>query len=91
MMIKMRTTVNLEDDLAERLREMSHSLRCSFTEVLNNTLRQSLRSQLPETAEPYKTIPWNGGLVPGIDPTSMNHLADELEDEEIIRKLRLGR
>ena len=85
-MIDMRTTVNLEDDLAERLREMAHSLRCSFTEILNNTFRQSLRSQLPEPAEPYVTIPWNGGLVPGIDPASMNHLADELEDEEIIRR-----
>ena len=85
----MRTSISLDEDLAERLREISHLTRCFFTEVLNTTLRESLQRKIPSSAEPYVTIPWNSGFAPGIDPTKLNHLSDEIEDEEIIQRLEL--
>jgi hypothetical protein len=55
---------------------------------VNEAIRAGLRQQKPASAsEPYRTIPWQSAFAPGIDPSRLNQLADELEDEEILRKM----
>ena len=93
MMLRMRTTLTLDDDLDRELRELAHRSGRSFKQTVNETLRAGLAgAEEPATKEPYRvrTAPL-GSLAPGIDPHKMLQLADELEDMEIIRKLRAGK
>lgn len=54
--------------------------------MLNRTLRLGLRAGGAAELTPFRTQAWPLGLRPGIDPTKLNELADELEDQEILRK-----
>ena len=82
----MRTTVTLDEDVATQLQRLTRERGISFKEVINATLRQGLGS----THEPrrYRLKARPLGLRPGIDLTHALRLAADLEDEEIIRKLR---
>ena len=78
----MRTTVTLEKDVAQQLRDAMHRSRRSFKDTLNTALRSGLtgnRAQAKATRFVVKARPM--GLRAGIDPTSFNKLADELEVE----------
>jgi hypothetical protein len=71
----MRTTVTLDDDIAEELSERARRQRVPFKQVLNETLRQGLgglRAQQPFELEPHA-----GHLKPGIDDRRLNELAWE--------------
>jgi polynucleotide 5'-kinase involved in rRNA processing len=85
----MRTTVTIDEDVARLLRQAMHRGRQSFKETLNRALRRGLtQPDLPTTPPPrfvVKARPM--GLKPGIDPTSLNKLAADLEDAEFIRKI----
>lgn len=81
MMLRMRTTVTLEADVAAKLKELAHRRRASFKETLNDVLRQGLRSQaaIREPSERYVVEPHAGGFRPGVDPAKLNQLIDDLE------------
>jgi hypothetical protein len=82
-----RTTLTIDDDLAALLREEAARQGLPFRQMLNRTLRLGLRAGGAKAErKPFRTEPWPLGLRPGIDPTKLNQLADELEDEEILRK-----
>ena len=86
--VSMRTTINIEDDLAERLKAEAHAKNRSFTNVVNETIRAGLKPEAP-SPQRYRTVPWDAGrLAPGIDPTKFNQLAEELEDEVLIERVR---
>jgi len=87
----MRTTLTIDDKLAEALKEAAYRSKKSFKEVINETLRLGLAAeQSPRNAKPYKVKPVSlGGLIPGIDLDKALQLADAIEDEEIGRKLLL--
>ena len=62
-----------------------------FKQVLNNAVRDSLgRRKAAGAAEPFRQRTFNMG-VPLVDLTKANQLAGELEDEELIAKMRQGR
>ena len=87
----MRTTLTIDDELAQALKELAYRSDKSFKEVVNETLRAGLTGQkaLPR-ARPYRLRPSSlGGVMPGIDLNKTLQLADALEDEEIARKLEL--
>ena len=84
----MRTTVTLDPDLAARLKELARQRGVSFKEALNSVLRRGL-SEEAETSRPYRVEARHAGLKPGIDLTKALQLADQLEDQEILRKLEL--
>ncbi len=77
----MRTTVTLEPDVAAKLKELAHRRRASFKETLNDVLRKGLSSQAGtrEPPERYVVEAHAGGFRPGIDPSKLNQLVDELE------------
>jgi hypothetical protein len=91
MMRKVRTTVTLDDDLAEMLRQRARERDAPFKRVLNEAIRAGLADGA-RTARPYRMKPRRPLSVrPGIDLTKALQLAADLEDEEIIRKLHQGR
>jgi hypothetical protein len=88
MMRAMRTTVTIEDDIAARLESLRRERGLSFKEALNDTLRAGLQGR--QRVKPYKLPTYDMGP-PLVDLTKALQLAAELEDEEIIRKMQLGK
>ena len=85
----MRTTVTIDEDVARMIREAMHRNRKSFKEALNGAVRRGLINGTTQPARKRFVVKAsNLGLCPGIDPTSFNKLADQLEDEAIIEKIR---
>ena len=89
MMLSMRTTVTLDDDVAQRLKDIAHRKKKPFRVVLNDTLRMGFSAQKKAAKlPPFKVIAKDGGLLPGIDPFGFNKLVDELEVEAFLEKER---
>jgi hypothetical protein len=87
----MRTTVTLDADAERLLRNAMHSRRRSFKQTLNDAIRAGLSTKPPAKSRPrflVKARPM--GLRAGIDPTSMNKLADDLEVDAVLAKSRRG-
>ena len=82
----MRTTLTLDNDVADALKERARLLEQPFKQVVNDTLRRGLRPDASTTSEPFKVRPLNFGLQPGIDPLRLNQLNDELEVEAFLQK-----
>ena len=84
----MRTTVTLDPDVVEQLKEFARRRNLSFKEALNRAVRAGLADER-SGSRPYRVPSRPMGLRPGIDLTKALHLADSLEDEEIVRKLQM--
>jgi hypothetical protein len=85
----MRTTLTLDPDVAERLKDEATRSDHAFKQVVNEALRRGL--QLPaESAQrtAYRVKPLTLVFRPGVDPDRLNQLADELENEALVRKQR---
>jgi len=85
----MRTTLTLDDDLADTLKEIAFSKQKSMKQVVNDALRAGLRaSAAPPPAQSYRLQPASlGSVAPGLDLHRALRLADELEDEGLVSKL----
>ena len=79
--VYMRTTLTIEDDLADRLQKITQETHQPFKTVLNMTLRLGLTERAPAIA-PFDYQPHAGGLLPGIDDRRLNELAWGLDDEQ---------
>ncbi len=90
MMPPMRTTLTIDDKLAAALKKRAYETGKTFKEVVNDAIRAGLESRhvLPQPI-PFSLQPLSlGGAHPGIDLTKANRLAGELEDEELVLKMR---
>jgi hypothetical protein len=89
--IKMRVTLNLDDQLARDLQDRAHRNRQSFKEVVNQALILGLRAMdEPPAKVRYRLAPASMGVPrPGIDLAHALALAGDLEDEAIAVKLEL--
>jgi hypothetical protein len=74
----MRTTLTLDDDLAERIADLARETRRPFKAVLNDTLRRGLGESTPSEPK-FHFKPHPGNLRPGIDDRRFNELAWEPE------------
>ncbi|MGH6634835.1 MAG: type II toxin-antitoxin system antitoxin VapB33 [bacterium] len=85
----MRTTLTLEPDVAKLLetemRRSGKTLKATVNEALR--LGLGLRGK-PAKASRFEVRPHAFGFKPGIDLDRMNQLVDELEAEDMARKLR---
>lgn len=78
----MRTTLTLDDDVAAKLREQARLHEKTFKQVVNETLRRGLSPDTQEIPKrEYRIVPNRSALVPGIDPTRLNQINDQLEAE----------
>ena len=87
----MRTTLTLDDKLAQALRKKAYESGRSFKEVVNHVLQLGIEA---ERAYPkrrrYKIKPVSlGGTLPSINLDKALRLAEEIEDMETAAKLRL--
>ena len=82
----MRTTLTLDDDLADALRQRAQLLDLPFKQVVNETLRRGLGPSAAEAPPKFRVVPFRGGLLPGIDPMKLNQLNDQLEVEDFIKE-----
>ena len=88
----MRTTVTLEQDLADKLKEYARRRRASFKVALNTVLRRGLAAQeAPSPRRRFTVEPHSSTLRPGVDPGKLNQVADRLEAEDFVREMRADR
>jgi hypothetical protein len=84
----MRTTLTIESEIADRLKQEASLGRRTFKAIVNEALRRGLGLEKSRSAEPFRVIPHSSGLLPGVDPTKLNQLVDELEVETFMGKHR---
>lgn len=75
----MRTTLTLEPQIAECLRQEAKRGNRSFKQIVNDALALGLGLKAPTPRKPYRLKPHASEFLPGIDPGKLNQLADELE------------
>lgn len=80
----MRTTLTLEDDLAERLKERARRRRISFKQAVNDAIRRGLTApdQVSETKTKVRIETFDSGFRPGVDPLRLNQLLDDMDAEQ---------
>ncbi len=88
----MRTTLTLEPEVARRVESEMRRTRKTLKAVINEALKTGLgMAGKPQGLAPFKVQAHDFGFHPGIDHDRMNQLADELETEAILEKLRQGK
>ncbi len=94
----MKTTLTLDDDVADYLKEQGQIHDKPFMQVVSETPRRGMEAPAPpESAAdsgkdsmlpPFKVIPFNSGFAPGVDPNNPKHFLDEPDVENYLRKER---
>jgi hypothetical protein len=81
MMLSMRTTVTLDPDVEQLLRDAMQRRRLSFKEALNQAIRNGLSHAVHPGADepPFIVHARRMGLRAGVDGGRLNQIADELE------------
>ncbi len=84
----MRTTLTLDDDLADKLKRQAERRGISFKEVVNAALRNGLAAQdAGPRKRPFRVQVFASPFRRGIDPVKLNQLSDELEVEHAMDRL----
>jgi hypothetical protein len=76
--MSIRTTVTLDEDVLERVKQESRERGASFKETVNNLLRFALSAnKLPsQKQEKFKVRAFHMGTVPGLNYDKTNDLLD---------------
>jgi hypothetical protein len=84
MMLDMRTTLTIDDDVLERARALSSKLRTPFKTVINEALRSGLdHVERPAEQKTYKTKPRAMGLKSGHNLDNIQELLSQIEGEDV--------
>jgi hypothetical protein len=78
----MRTTLTIEPEVAERLRQELALGKRSLKAIVNDALKRGLGLDAPVRQQPYRITPHSSRFLPGVDVGKLNRLADELEAGE---------
>jgi hypothetical protein len=85
----MRTTLTLERDVAERIRQEMRRTGRGLKAIVNEALRLGLGGASRSARAARFTVKARDlGLRPGFDPDRMNQLVDELQVAETRKKYR---
>ncbi len=84
----MRTTVTLDSDTEALIRKRMRDHGVSFKQALNDAIRAGLGP--PVRKKRFRTATADLGL-PAVSLDRALQLAAELEDEELMRKMRAGK
>jgi hypothetical protein len=76
----MRTTLTLDDDLADKLADMAKQTDQPFKVVVNQAIRRGIDNE-SVSAGRFHYKPHAGNLLPGIDDRRLNEMAWEPEEE----------
>lgn len=82
----MRTTLTLDDDLAQRLKQAAMRDGKPFKETVNETLRAGLglRGKPAKRRKKFVLRTFHSLLKTGIDEAKLNQLADQIEVESFL-------
>jgi hypothetical protein len=82
MMLSMRTTISIDDDVLEKAKSVADRLHRSFRLIINEALRAGLQTiEEPPISKPYKTCPHKMGLRPGINLDNIQEVISQVEGE----------
>ena len=84
----MRTTVTLDPDTEQIVRERMEAEGISFKKALNDAIRRGAGDRARST--PFRTRTHDMGE-PLVDLTHANRIAADLEDEAILERMRADR
>lgn len=85
----MRTTLTLDEDLAEELNRLARRFGRSFKQVVNETIRRGLATgerPVSGNKKPFRVEPSSCGFQAGVDPLRLNQLLDEFDVERFRAK-----
>ncbi len=86
----MRTTLTIDDDLVQRLKELAHRTGQPFKEVVNRALRAGIENERrPPRHQSIRVRTFQMGSPAGDNFDKALQIASELENEEIVRKVML--
>lgn len=91
MLICMRTTLNLNDDLVRQAKQRAAAEDRTLTTVIEDALRRLLAEDVRHAEAPYR-VPVNGGprgVLPGIDLSDPRALRDFMDEEDIAKFLEV--
>ena len=81
----MRTTLTLDEDVADFLKAQCRLQDKPFKQVVNEVLRRGMTPGRQEPKPPrFRIVPNRSGLVPGVDPLRLNQLNDQLEADDFV-------
>jgi len=83
----MRTTLTLEPDVALKLKRKMAEQKLTLKDAVNQALRVGLAAKDAPARAPFKVVPFDLGLPPGIDQDKLGQWDDRMEDERIARTL----
>ena len=84
----MRTTLTIEPDVAQEIRQRMADKKLTLKRVVNDALRAGLsKTGKKEKIPRFVVKPWPLGLMPGIDYDKLGQLLDRLDTEDFIRKM----
>ena len=78
--------MTLDPDVARLIDEAVHHERRPMKQVVNDALRRALAPE--KSRERLRLVPHESSVRPGLDVAKLNQLADELDDEAILRAVR---
>jgi len=79
----MRTTLTLDEDVAQRTKVLATKLKKPFKVVLNEALRKGLvQIEKPQKRREYRTIPHKMGLKEGLSIDNIQELLSQVEGED---------
>jgi hypothetical protein len=84
--VSMRTTLTIDPEIADRLRQEAAMGKRPLKVIVNEALRKGLGLTSAKRSKPYRVRPHSSAFVAGIDPGKLNQLADELEAGEFRAK-----
>lgn len=82
----MRTTLNISDALIDELRGRAKESGRPLRAVLEDVIQRGLASP-PKQDKPIRITPHAAGIKPAYRGMSMNQLYDQIEAEDLARKL----
>ena len=84
----MRTTVTLDPDVEALVKAAMAEQHLTFKEAVNQAIRTGLA---PKQREPFRQRTFDLGFRPDISYDKALQLASAVEDQELVRKLSLGK
>jgi hypothetical protein len=86
----MRTTLTIDEEIAERIRNEVELGKRSLKAVVNDALRRGMGLEPVKRTKPYRVKAHSSAFAPGVDPGRLNQLVDELESAEFLAKQQRG-
>jgi hypothetical protein len=82
----MRTTLTIDDEIADRLRQEMALGKRPLKAIVNEALRRGLGLESVKKPKPYRVKPHASPFLPGVDAGRLNQLVDDLEAEAFLAK-----